>query len=250
MGTNRRSKLTFEDAEEIRASTETRTELAKQYGVTSTAINDIVNNKTHRPEGVPRPGPLAIGRPRKHWAQPCECGCGELAKPYNRFIQHHDRRVIKRPLAGAVVPRTDQEWIDSMISMCEVEDYGMDDFCMTWKGSAGVNGYASTKYKGKETTRHRLMVMLLHPGIDLEGCDVHHRCHNRLCLQASHLSVTSKAAHARIHHSKLSSADVKTIRSLALSGLSNSAIAERYGMHRNSIGHIVAGRRWKDNNAA
>lgn len=79
--------------------------------------------------------------------------------------------------------------------------------CWFWQGARYGNGYGQIRGEdGRTIPAHRAALLL--SGVDIEGKVVHHRCHERACVNPEHLVVClSQRIHAR-HHRKHSPASV------------------------------------------
>lgn len=241
---NNRHKLSFVLAEAIRASNKPRKELAKDYGVSTATITNILNYRAYRPEGMENPPPKPPGRPRTHKPRvQCECGCKELCKPGRRFLAGHYARTREYAITRA---RTGDEWLTDMLDKCQPEDRGFETECMIWTGWLSPSiGYPVATYQDRRMTRHRLMFLLMNPEVDLIGKDVHHLCEQRDCLNPHHLVALTRGEH-RQSHSVLSRDDVTEIRALAARGYLHAEIARRFGITRGAVSHIVSYKRWAD----
>jgi len=68
--------------------------------------------------------------------------------------------------------------------------------CWQWQRAITSRGYGSVGYQGRIWSAHRLSYEL-HKGHVPAGCEVHHKCHNRLCVNPEHLEALSEPEHAR-----------------------------------------------------
>ncbi len=119
--------------------------------------------------------------------------------------------------------------------------------CLVWTGCCVANGYGRTKVNGRATLAHRLALEL--EGVDTTGHYVLHSCDNPRCCNPDHLrtgtaaensaDMTSRGRQSR----KLTEQDVLEIR--AITGMSQRAIADQYGVHRTVINRIINRKRWK-----
>jgi hypothetical protein len=65
--------------------------------------------------------------------------------------------------------------------------------CRIWQGATNsTNGYGVSVYKGKQTTVHRIVYLLVHGYLD-DNKDVHHTCRNRACINPDHLVLVTHA---------------------------------------------------------
>ncbi len=126
--------------------------------------------------------------------------------------------------------------------------------CLEWTGGCFNTGYGQTKVNGKTWLTHRLALHL--EGIDTTGHYVLHSCDNRLCCNPDHLrtgtaaensaDMTSRGRQTRgtkVNTAKLTEQDVIEIR--AITGMSQVAIAERYGVTDMNINYIINRKSWK-----
>lgn len=65
--------------------------------------------------------------------------------------------------------------------------------CWLWTGMASSNGYGRIKADGKSIRVHRVMFAAFYGDIPA-GYDVHHSCHQRLCVNPEHLSLLARGA--------------------------------------------------------
>src|SRR4051812_32896527 len=131
--------------------------------------------------------------------------------------------------------------------------------CVPWPGCRTAAGYGRLKTE----YAHRFVWRLLHGAIP-DGLCVCHRCDNPLCVNPSHLFLGSategqarKAAPARrgafSGNSKLTDADVRSIRVRAVVGVQGSkkdpgnlrALADEYGITTTAIWAIVRRKTWR-----
>jgi len=125
----------------------------------------------------------------------CECGCGQRTplaaqtkqargnvKGYPlRFCYGHEARFVGTPV---------------------VTDTGFETPCHLWSGPLAKNGYARIKRDGKEIRLHRHYYEQAFGPIP-PGYDVHHRCHQRACLNPNHLVIMLRDDHLALHRAEL-----------------------------------------------
>src|SRR5262249_27849816 len=70
-----------------------------------------------------------------------------------------------------------------------------DNGCLLYTNSQQKNGYALVSYADKMMPVHRV-VFLLSGKIIPRGFDIHHLCHNKLCIEITHLVAISRRQHA------------------------------------------------------
>ncbi len=192
--------------------------------------------------------PRTLSEYREWWSEQrpgipfgyCWCGCGEptTRSPYTdrprryfknepfRYVSGHQRR--GHPTAHTV------------------EDRGHDTPCWVWQRAKNENGYGTTKVGRRTVKAHRLYYEL-HIGPIPEGMSLDHLCRNVACVRPSHLEPVSHAENVRRGNAaKLCWADVHEIRRLhGISGITNSQIAQQFGIHVNYVREIATGKRWK-----
>ena len=140
--------------------------------------------------------------------------------------------------------------------------------CWTW-----IGGYTGPKRHKRGYWRHSLKRgVLAHRysyflsfGIPPDGTEICHRCDNGLCVNPSHLFAATHTANmrdaalkGRLDHrkgaflpgsshpmAKIHEEDAANIRKEYAAGALQHDLAERYGIARVTISHIVRGRLWK-----
>ena len=70
-----------------------------------------------------------------------------------------------------------------------------DNGCLLYTTSKLKNGYALASYDGKKQPAHRAVYQLAGKTIP-PGFDIHHTCHNKLCIEITHLEAVSRRQHA------------------------------------------------------
>jgi len=125
--------------------------------------------------------------------------------------------------------------------------------CLEWSRCINADGYGLTWAYGKSWRTHRLALHL--EGIDTNGHHVLHSCDNRLCCNPDHLRTGTNADNMTDRNSrgrqalgsnhgsaKLTEQDVLEIR--AIRGMTQQAIAERYGVSHQNINNIIHRKLW------
>lgn len=136
------------------------------------------------------------------------------------------------------------------------------DDCWTWTGAVAGSGYGSFNVPAMgSTSAHRIAYRLVNgewPGYRML---VRHKCDNPRCVNPDHLETGNHVDNAndmiargrgrngeqageQNGHAKLTADDVNDVRQLIESGLTNIAIAERFGVHHATISAIRRGRSW------
>jgi HNH endonuclease/Helix-turn-helix domain len=143
-----------------------------------------------------------------------------------------------------------------------VDTRGADD-CWDWTGPLNRYGYGSTTWKNRGHNASRLAWILTHgdPG-DMVVC---HTCDRPICCNPSHLflgtqgdnvrdcnrkgrgkgqfSDGASAPHPR-YTAKLNPALVSQAKNLYASGVSQTEIGRRLGVHSSTISRAVRGEQW------
>lgn len=235
-------KLTQELADEIRASDLPAKQVAGQYGISTAMVYDIKNHRAWTDNPQPR-GPK--GRPRKPVVlNPCGCGCGTLVK--NRYAPGHNAKIQQTiHLAQLACRKTPEQWLAEALANATEEDRGHDSPCLIWQRTVDPKsgyGHTTRHENGRKvtTTAHRRVWEATHDVELPRELDVDHLCRQRDCINIEHLEPVTRAENIR-RASKLTHEDVEEIRT---SDLSNIELAEKFGMHKNSIGNIRRGDRW------
>jgi hypothetical protein len=81
--------------------------------------------------------------------------------------------------------------LDNIVSKGVRQDNG----CLLYTNSQQKNGYALVSYDNKMMPVHRVVFLLSGQTIS-QGFDVHHLCHNKLCIEITHLVAISRRQHA------------------------------------------------------
>lgn len=138
--------------------------------------------------------------------------------------------------------------------------------CWEFDGPKMGKGYGSVQIDGRAYLAHR--ISFDHHNPPLKPCEVaRHRCDNKTCVNPDHIERGSRADNNRDARergqwkpqrgeehgcSKLTQADVDKIRSLYAHRegerrLTQTAIAQQFGVTQSNISHIINGRKWKEN---
>jgi hypothetical protein len=135
--------------------------------------------------------------------------------------------------------------------------------CIEWQGYTNERGYGMIRQGAKRVFAHRVSYQSAFGQIETGKC-VLHRCDNPRCVNPAHLFTgtradnnadkTAKGRQAKgrghgkpgeqSHFAKLSAADVGAIR--ALSGISQRAIAARYGISQPNVSKIINQKSWSN----
>lgn len=123
--------------------------------------------------------------------------------------------------------------------------------CWLWKGKKHWTGYGVVRRGprgGQKDYRAHRFAFHLERGPIPSGMDICHRCDVRLCVRPDHLFLGTRednmrdAAQKGRTVKKLSADDVREMRVLRSSGVSNSGIAKRFGVSRQVVWQITSRR--------
>jgi len=132
--------------------------------------------------------------------------------------------------------------------------------CWMWIGSPVSSGYGRMWVDGRPLLAHRISYEI-HNGVEPGSLFVCHRCDVKLCVNPEHLFLGTQTDNARDmvakgrnrpwppgegHHlAKLTEADVRSIRDqYAAGGVSQRALARRFGVAQSNIGLVISRRTW------
>lgn len=168
----------------------------------------------------------------------CECGCGlptpviartrrgAVAGDFRRFFPGHQlREPIRKP-----------EY--------RLEDRGYRTPCWIWIYGRTGSGYGGYPVGRRVVQAHRV-IYEREVGPIPEGLELDHLCRVRECVNPDHLEPVTSAQNAYRSplRTRLTAADVREIRE---SRASDTALAARYGVVRQTINDIRRGRRWRE----
>lgn len=131
--------------------------------------------------------------------------------------------------------------------------------CWLWKASVRQDGYGDFKVRVKDYSfGAHLVAYAIFSSVnfsDLDGLVVRHSCDNKLCCNPFHLSTGTHADNVvdRVRRGrsavgegngrhKLTESEVREIRQ---SGMSETALANQYGVHRSTIMAVLDRRSWR-----
>jgi len=132
--------------------------------------------------------------------------------------------------------------------------------CWEWTGELRGFGYGCIWISSTEREMAHRVSWRLFVGPIPEGKRILHKCDNRKCVRPSHLfegtqldNMRDKFAKGRANmlrgedqpNSKLSEKEVLEIRALAANGMTQQAIADKFGVIQQCVQLIVTRKRWK-----
>lgn len=129
--------------------------------------------------------------------------------------------------------------------------------CWEWTGPLSSSGYGAIRTTiGRVVNVHRLSYELTKAPIPF-GFVIRHACHNKLCVKPGHLLIGTDLDNARDSvrarrqaygerrgASKLTEDQAREIVRLSDSGVPREVIAERFGVHVNTVSSIRTGKTW------
>lgn len=153
----------------------------------------------------------------------------------------------------------DEELVGKILLMSTPNKNG----CWEWNGSVQGNGYSRVYVNGKSKYGHRVSYLAFKGEIP-EGMDVCHSCDNRKCVNPDHLFLGTRKENMQdcvkkgrttkgisfntgesCGVSKLREADIIFARQLAQEGEMPRVIAERFGVHPDTIRCAIQRKTWR-----
>lgn len=121
--------------------------------------------------------------------------------------------------------------------------------CWNWTGSRTTFGYGCIQFDGRLIGAHRAS-WIIHKGLIPTDKQVLHSCDNPRCVNPSHLRLGNQKDNVRDIYRRnrkrgiLSIEEVKKIREMRNSGLSQQRIGALFGRSQTTIGRIFQNVRW------
>jgi hypothetical protein len=179
--------------------------------------------------------------------------CGKSVTKGKSKVKPDERHFCGRSCArrARAIPPADRFW--------KLVDKSDPDGCWTWTGYINRGGYGKFLLRDrKPVSAHRFAYELIHGPIP-DGLSVCHTCDNRNCVRPDHLFLGTPAENAsdrdtkgrwssgpKRHSAKLTESDVREIRQLAASGMPQSDIGKRFGVHEDTVIRIVRRKTWQN----
>ena len=166
----------------------------------------------------------------------CQCGCGQLA-PIARQTHRVRGHIKGKP----------KKFINGHQTRPDKPQYIVDKTtgCWNWNWSKNKLGYGNLTRDGKARKAYQVYYELEYGPVP-PGKELDHLCRNPSCVNPEHLEAVTHATNMRRGAStKLTEADVRSIRDLHLQGISYSKLSKQFAVTKGMIGHIVRGVAWK-----
>ncbi|MGW5239481.1 HNH endonuclease [Monashia sp. NPDC004114] len=123
-----------------------------------------------------------------------------------------------------------------------------EDGCWVWHGATNNHGYARMVLRGgRYVYAHRATFAATWGEVAADAV-LRHSCDNPRCIRPDHLIAGTQADNLRDMAVKgrgtvkISNADVPRVRALVASGMTQRAVAARFGVAPCTVSHIVTGR--------
>lgn len=170
----------------------------------------------------------------------CHCGCGQ----HTRVPKYSD--ASHGYVAGKPVDyiRGHFQRVSGKYSQWVVD---VSTGCWIWCLALNENGYGVHPQKTSSSRLAHRVIYEKYRGSIPAGYDLDHLCRNRRCVNPYHMEPVPRAQNVRRGSvTKLTEDDVRQIKSLAKDGISQREIAERFGVHKSTVGGVLAGRTWRE----
>lgn len=129
--------------------------------------------------------------------------------------------------------------------------------CWPWRGATTRDGHGTCRWHGHTTGAHRVAYELASGQAPLPQIVIRHLCNNPACCNPAHLvpgghtdnvadrvAADHSAGGERNGRSKLTWADVTTIREQAAQGRTYASLAQQYHIDATQVSRIVRGLQW------
>lgn len=147
---------------------------------------------------------------------------------------------------------------DDFVRFIRLVKIGEAHECWEWQGNRPSALYGHFSLREKTVKAHRWIYALLNGEIP-DDLVVRHKCDNPACVNPAHLEVGTVADNTRDKYergrgpnrqgekhpmARLDEDRVRQLRKMASLGFTHTAIAEKFGIARQTVGNIVRGRNW------
>lgn len=194
-------------------------------------------------------------RGRRHGSETCIFpGCTNRPHGYGHCTSHQRQLKSGTPLTplwdGRRRPGTDRAAIDAILAAPPTDD------CIPWTGWIDPDGYGRTRRDGRSKQITHIVLEAVGRPVPAGMCACH-SCDNRACVNPRHLWIGThtenlsdrdgkrrQAFGERNGRAKLTEADVRAIREFRSIGLTQQAIADRFGVSQFTVSAILLGKVW------
>lgn len=180
--------------------------------------------------------------------------CNRTSPSYKGLHRHlvstHKLRALEYYLE---FPAAMEERLRAMSEVIQVRDHLGP--CWEWTGLRDPKGYARMRVAGACTDAGHRLALLARGEVVAPELYVLHGCDNPPCVNPEHLrgdtpvenvrerSERGRSCHGADHHrARLDDNSAFMVRAEKWAGFSRRQIAERYGVSKSAIDHVVAGR--------
>lgn len=180
--------------------------------------------------------------------RPCECGCGQLA-PLYKNTNKTTGAVAGEPARFIKGHNNSQRSVTKNHRYVE-EDRGYKTPCHIWQLTPAKNGYGTIQrsVNGKKTSRHAHRVFFERANGPIpKGYEPDHLCRVRICVNAEHMEVVTRAENTRRgSRAKLTMEKAGEIRALYRdTRITQKALAKRFGVGENTIYAVLRNITWR-----
>lgn len=116
--------------------------------------------------------------------------------------------------------------------------------CLITDRSSSGSPYGQRLQERRTISEHREAYERAHGAIPA-GHHVHHTCETPGCVNPAHLEALTPREHRR-RHAKVTTEQVREIKTLLGGGWNARDIAAAFGLNRQNVHHIRSGRAWAD----
>lgn len=177
----------------------------------------------------------------------CECGCGQRTRVAaktdrsKRWVKGQPLRFVNGHNVPHVGPRTD------LAGQYIEEGRGYSTPCWIWQRYIDEEGYGRVGYGIGSRRAHRRFYEAAVAPVP-EGLELDHLCRVRCCVNPDHLEPVTRAVNQqRGAKAKLTPEQAGEVRRLAMhSGLTQAAIASRFGIGQTHVSKIKLGGSWAE----
>jgi hypothetical protein len=184
-------------------------------------------------------------------------GCGGKIRGRGYCLKHH-KKLIK--YGNPLERKINRDYVHGTPKEKFIKSYQLNENgCWIWTAIINKNGYGIICIKRKRILAHRFSYEF-HVKKIPEGMIICHRCDNPGCVNPNHLFIGTHADNIKDKlqkgrgdcpkgekcvRAKLTNEKVLQIREMIKDGIFNILIAEKFGVHPNTILAIKKGKAWR-----